>query len=358
MLNDVLKSNEILIKNFDKNFQKILQEENQKDPEIILLNNLINNDNNSNSNKSINFKFSDLMILEDNQNEEINKLKRNILNKTEYAQPAILLHSYLNYLKFINENFKEKDLYYNINNNKHNDNNNKFFFGPSLGEIISLVCAESISLNSASYLLYKRGKFMQQSCPKGKGSMLNVIGDIDNNIKLFNEFIKKNNSEKNEKNEKDPEININLSSIMNKRLIVLSGEVNLIEKCKNFLKENSVNSRKLIVSAAFHSNLMRKGSEDFEKFLAENSEKIFFERPKVDIISTIYPDFIYRKNSGTAEKFDFDSEVKRLLVKQFTEKVDLLKCVRNYYKFNDFEGNEFELYDVIKRKKVDLKDFI
>ena len=48
-----------------------------------------------------NFKFFDLMLIEENDKEEIYQIKREILNRTEFAQPAILLHSYLNYKKFL-----------------------------------------------------------------------------------------------------------------------------------------------------------------------------------------------------------------------------------------------------------------
>jgi malonyl CoA-acyl carrier protein transacylase len=48
----------------------------------------------------------------------------------------------------------------------------QYIFGPSLGEIISLVAGESISLNEAGVMLYFRGKFMQESCPKGEGKIL------------------------------------------------------------------------------------------------------------------------------------------------------------------------------------------
>ena len=40
-------------------------------------------------------------------------------------------------------------------------NNAKFFAGHSLGEYTALVCAGSLTLERATFLLYKRGKYMQ-----------------------------------------------------------------------------------------------------------------------------------------------------------------------------------------------------
>lgn len=328
----MVNNNEELIENFDKNFYEILKEEKKYDKNLFWLI--------ENSPKS--FDFSDLMLLKENDSEDTNKIKREILNKTEFAQPAILLHSYLNYRKFLKEKsnivdeLKEKGA---------------FFFGPSLGEIISLVCAKSISLDKAGVLLYKRGKFMQESCPKGKGAMLNVIGDINKNINLFKDFIENENN----KNEV-----LNISSIMSKRLIVISGATDSIEKCKNFFKENSVGCRKLIVSAAFHSSLMKQGSENFKNFLfnqTEKNENIFFDFPEISIISTIYPEFIYyKKQENSLNKIEFDKKVKELLVDQFTRKVNLLESIDNFVKIN--HGIEFDLYDIVKRKKVDLNDYL
>jgi malonyl CoA-acyl carrier protein transacylase len=356
MLNDLLKSNEDIIENFDNSFYNIINYDKEKDLELNNLVNIINNTQNKN------FNFSDLLLLKENDNEYINKLKREVLNKTKFAQPAILLHSYLNYNKFLKEKFnyegdeKENNIDYAIN--KNINNTFSYFFGPSLGEIISLVCANSITLNKAGTLLHIRGRLMQESCPNGRGAMLNVVGDINKNINLFNLFINNNKNEE-----------INLSSIMSNRLIVLSGATDSIEKCRIFFKENSIGCRKLIVSAAFHSDLMIEGSLKFKDYLFDKEENIFFDFPKIPIISTIYPEFVYpRKNSKEAFGFDnnpieFDTKVKEMLVDQFTRKVDLMNCVKNLVELSkkDNEDNkiiECQIYDIIKRKNLDLNEFL
>ena len=52
----------------------------------------------------------------------------------------------------------------------------KFFAGHSLGEYSALVCSNSLDFNDALYLLYERGKSMQEAVPVGEGSMLAVLG--------------------------------------------------------------------------------------------------------------------------------------------------------------------------------------
>jgi len=68
-------------------------------------------------------------------------------------------------------------------------NNSKFFAGHSLGEYTALVCAGSLTLESAAYLLHERGKSMQEAVPKDQGGMLAIIGmtidEVEDEIKLL-----------------------------------------------------------------------------------------------------------------------------------------------------------------------------
>jgi malonyl CoA-acyl carrier protein transacylase len=267
----------------------------------------------------INKDISELMTLVPNKPDEEVKKLRFSLNKTEIAQPAILLHCYLSYQRLTKE----------VNINKI-----KYLFGSSLGELIALVIAESIDLNSAGRLLYNRGKLMQQSCPLGKGSMLNVVGDIGKNIDLFNEF----------KRDIVEGEYIDIATIHSKRLIVISGKTEIVDDCGRFFKTHQIACRKLPVSAAFHSSLMKSGQREFDKYLKEVG--IVFKPPKIPIISTI------EKIILSNDSENFDGTMKRLLVKQFTEKVDNLTCLQISH------DKELPTYDLITRKFIDYNDFL
>ncbi len=80
---------------------------------------------------------------------------------------------------------------FNVLNQKYNLNlnNSKFFAGHSLGEYTALVCAGSLTLERAAYLLHERGKSMQDAVPPGQGSMMAIlgmnIGEIEQEINLL-----------------------------------------------------------------------------------------------------------------------------------------------------------------------------
>ena len=75
--------------------------------------------------------------------------------------------------------------HFNLNLNKAN-----FFAGHSLGEYTALVCANSLTVQTAAYLLHERGKAMQEAVPSGQGAMLAVLGM---NINELSKRIKKQN---------------------------------------------------------------------------------------------------------------------------------------------------------------------
>ena len=61
----------------------------------------------------------------------------------------------------------------------------KYFCGHSLGEYSALVSIGSLNFEDALYLLYERGKSMQEAVPEGKGAMLAVLGLKMNEIEDY-----------------------------------------------------------------------------------------------------------------------------------------------------------------------------
>ena len=98
------------------------------------------------------------------------------LKLTKNTQPAIMTVG-VSIFKVLNEKFK-----YNLNNAK-------FFAGHSLGEYTALVCSGSLTLEKAAFLLYERGKAMQEAVPSGEGAMIAVLGmslkEVEEEIKTF-----------------------------------------------------------------------------------------------------------------------------------------------------------------------------
>jgi len=89
------------------------------------------------------------------------------LKLTQNTQPSILLVSYSIFTILKNE--------FNFNLEKI-----KYFAGHSLGEYSALLCANALSFQDSLYLLFERGKSMQQAVPIGKGGMIAILGsDIE-----------------------------------------------------------------------------------------------------------------------------------------------------------------------------------
>ena len=85
------------------------------------------------------------------------------LKLTKNTQPAILTisHSIFNLIK------KEFGIQFK---------DAKYYAGHSLGEYSALVSSGALNFTDALYLLYERGKSMQEAVPEGEGSMLAVMG--------------------------------------------------------------------------------------------------------------------------------------------------------------------------------------
>ena len=202
------------------------------------------------------------------------------LDLTENTQPAIFLLSY-SIFKLIKEEFN-KDL------NKAN-----FFAGHSLGEYSALASAGALSFSDTLKILKTRGKAMQSSVPKGKGGMLAVLGSeiqiiekiIENNKNKYECFIANDNSN---------------------GQIVLSGNIEDIDKIMIDLKSNNIKNIKLPVSAPFHCKLMNSATIVMNEELSKHN----FEEPKNKLISNV-----------TGNEISNAIELKNLLVKQIESRV-------------------------------------
>ena len=184
---------------------------------------------------------------------------------------------------------------YNVLKNEYGFDLNKssFFAGHSLGEYTALVCAGSLSIEKAAYLLHERGKSMQDAVPSNQGAMLAVLGmtvdEVENEINLFKE-------------KGVCEISNDNSNVQ----IVISGEKKTIDKFNENLKRKKKKGILLPVSAPFHCSLMKKAAENMEDKIMNTN----FLKPIPSIISNV-----------TAKEETDVNKIKPLLVDQITSKV-------------------------------------
>ena len=202
------------------------------------------------------------------------------LDLTENTQPAIFLISY-SIFRTIKEEF-------NINLNQAN-----FFAGHSLGEYSALASSGALSFSDTLKILKIRGNAMQSSVPKGAGGMLAVLGsEIEKIENLINE----------NKNKYECFI-ANDNSVGQ---IVLSGNVEDLEKMMVDLKSLNIKNIKLPVSAPFHCKLMNKAT----LIMNEEIVKLNFKEPENILISNV-----------TGKEIASSNELKDLLVKQIESRV-------------------------------------
>jgi len=202
------------------------------------------------------------------------------LKLTQNTQPAILTVSYAIF-KILKEEFN------------YNFENTKYFAGHSLGEYSALLCAGSLSFEDALYLLFERGKSMQEAVPVGKGGMLAVLGSENEEIE---DCIKKIKSK-------------GVCEIANDNApgqIIVSGNIELIQELQNILKENKKKSIMLPVSAPFHCSLMNAAATNMKSKI----ENVSFNKPNYEIIANV-----------TSSPVNDPTEIKKLLVEQIYSKV-------------------------------------
>ena len=179
------------------------------------------------------------------------------LQLTQNTQPAILTVSYAIFSVLKKEfNFDFKST--------------KFFAGHSLGEYSALVCADSLKFNDALFLLFERGKSMQEAVPVGKGSMIAVLGSkIDELNNLIKEAKIKGVCE--------------IANDNAEGKTIISDDMESINSLKDILKENKKKFIPLNVSAPFHCSLMSPASSKMK----EKINSVDFKKPVFEIVCNV-----------------------------------------------------------------------
>ena len=173
--------------------------------------------------------------------------------------------------------------------------------GHSLGEYSALVSAGTLKFSDAVKLVHKRGEFMQEAVPVGKGSMAAIIG-------LDDEIIVENCKKASEVGEVQA-VNFNCPG-----QTVIAGTTAGVNKAVELLQAAGAKKAVVLpVSAPFHSTLMKPAAE-----------KLSAELDKVEIKDAAFP--IAANFTGELETDS--AKIKANLVLQADHPVKWIDCVK------------------------------
>lgn len=166
--------------------------------------------------------------------------------------------------------------------------------GLSLGEYTAHIASGSMNFADGVRLVKKRGKYMQEEVPVGKGAMAAIIGLTAEDVVLCCEEAQK----------------LGICSPANFNCpgqIVVSGEVAAVEKCCEEAKAKGAKRAMLMpVSAPFHCSMLIGAGEK----LAKELENVEVSDMKIPVITNVTADYV-----KSAE------DIKPLLIKQVSSSV-------------------------------------
>jgi len=173
------------------------------------------------------------------------------LRETQFAQPAIFVHSII-----INDYLKENGIFPNA------------VAGHSLGEFSALVSAEILSFEDALKIIKVRSQEMSQAAKINPGKMAAIIGANEEQLKIIC-------------TQKGVVVPANLNAIGQ---VVISGEIDAVNNALSTAKGLGI--RRIVplnVSGAFHSPLMAPAREPLQKII----NSVSFHRGTVPIYQNV-----------------------------------------------------------------------
>ena len=199
------------------------------------------------------------------------------LKETVNTQPAILAHSIACYSVLKDEGIIPD-----------------MVAGLSLGEYSALVAAESMEFRQAVPLVRKRGKYMQEAVPIGKGTMAAILGLEREEVLKICEI-------------SSEEGIVEAANFNCPGQIVLAGEVKAVNKAVELAKgRGAKRAIVLAVSAPFHCSLLKPAADS----LAKELENVKIKDSKIPVVSNV--------NANFAKEGYI---VKQLLIKQVSSPV-------------------------------------
>lgn len=199
------------------------------------------------------------------------------LDLTENTQPSIVTMSIAAYRAFLQYGV-EPDM----------------VAGLSLGEYSALTASGVFSLSQVIPLVQKRGRFMQEAVPEGKGKMSAILGLSEDGVR--------------EACQEAKALGIVEPSNFNcPGQIVIGGEIKAVDEAARISREKgAMKTVDLAVSAPFHTSMLAPAADKLKAEL----EPMTLGRMDIPVISNVHADFI--KDS---------TEVKDLLYRQVMSSV-------------------------------------
>lgn len=237
------------------------------------------------------------------------------LKQTQYTQPAIFLHSVI-----LGSIIRTLDA--------------DAAAGHSLGEYSAYVASGTIQFHEAIKLVRARGAAMQEAGDQNKGTMAAVVGLEPEKVEMLCA-------------EASSEGVVQCANFNSPGQIVISGSLNGVKKAMELCKSAGAKIvKELVVSAAFHSPLMKSAKEKLKSALKTTN----FYNSKIPVYTNV-----------TAKPVNTIEEMKGLLFEQITSPVKWDETIRNM--INDGIEEFYEigpgnvLQGLVKRINPDVKRF-
>jgi acyl transferase domain-containing protein/NAD(P)H-dependent flavin oxidoreductase YrpB (nitropropane dioxygenase family)/acyl carrier protein/NAD(P)-dependent dehydrogenase (short-subunit alcohol dehydrogenase family) len=210
----------------------------------------------------------------------------NAINSTQNTQPAVFLSSAAIYSRLSQEGFSPD-----------------YFIGHSVGEYTALFCCGILGFDDAMRLIIKRSDLMYETTLKVPGKIMVVFKNEQDTASLIREsFVS----------------NIYITNKNSEKQTAVSGKAEDIEKFCAYLTEKEVFFKKLNLTGAFHTPLLKDASDELREYLVTLK---FNEVPYGRIVSNTYA----RPYPERPE------EVKDLLAKQIISPVEFIKSIEYVY---------------------------
>ncbi|HEY3315871.1 MAG TPA: ACP S-malonyltransferase [Bacillota bacterium] len=173
--------------------------------------------------------------------------------------------------------------------------------GLSLGEYGALVAADSLDLGDAVRLVQRRGRYMQEAVPEGRGTMAAILG-------LGRAEVEQACREASATGVVEP-ANYNCPG-----QVVIAGETAAVDRAVAMAKElGATRVVRLAVSAPFHCRLLRPAGER----LAEDLEQVELKEAVIPVVANVSADYVRQPE-----------DIKRCLIDQVSRPVRWEESVR------------------------------